>query len=102
MCFEDLEKLAALLKRELEQGKDIRLKKRAFSPEVQQLIDNKKLDTAVITKAYNEGDVNFSKSKTKLKSCKQYYINYECNTKSYEFLIENCDSIAKIKSVIIK
>ncbi len=82
--------------------KDIRLKKRVFSPTVQQLIDNKKLDTAAITATYLDGSVNFSKSKTKLKSCKQYYIDSEFNNKTYEFLVENCDSIATIKNVIIK
>ncbi len=82
--------------------KDIRLKKREFSPMVQQLIDHKKLDTAVISYTYQEGNINFSKSKTKIKSCKQYYINSEFNNRAYEFLVENCDSIALIKQVIIK
>ncbi len=82
--------------------KNIRLKKREFSPTVQQLIDNKKLDTAAITYTYLEGSINFSKSKTKLKSCKQYYIDSDFNNKTYEFLIENCDSIATVKNVVIK
>lgn len=82
--------------------KDVRLKKRAFSPLVQVLIDNKKLDTAAISDAYLNGSVDFSKSNTKLKSCKTYLIESEYNQKSYEFLIENCDSIAMIKNVVIK
>ena len=82
--------------------KDISLKKRDFSPTVQELIDNKKLDTAIISYTYKEGNINFSKSKTKQKSCKQYYIDSKYNERNYEFLIENCDSIALVKQVIIK
>lgn len=82
--------------------KDIRLKKRAFDPAVQQLVDNKELDTAAISFTYVNGDVIFSKSNTKVKSCKTYFIESEYNKKSYEFLVENCDSIAMIKKVVIK
>lgn len=82
--------------------KDIRLKKRAFDPAVQQLVNTKALDTAAITDAYTNGNVDFSKSNTKLKSCKTYIIESTYLQKSYEFLVENCDSTAVIKHVIIK
>jgi len=82
--------------------KDVRLKKRAFAPSVQELVNNHELDTAAISDAYLNGSVDFSKSKTKLKSCKLYVIESTYNQKSYEFLVENCDSIALIKNVIIK
>lgn len=82
--------------------KDIRLKKRAFEPSVQQLVKNKTLDTAAITAAYTNGTVDFSKSNTKLKSCKTYVIETHYLEKSYEFLVENCDSTAVIKKVVIK
>lgn len=82
--------------------KDVRLKKRAFAPSVQELVNNNELDTAAISDAYLNGSVDFSKSKTKLKSCKLYVIESNYNQKSYEFLVENCDSIALIKNVIIK
>lgn len=82
--------------------KDLRLKKRAYDAPVQKLINNKELDTAAITYTFYNGDVDISKSNTKLKSCKLYHIDSEYNDKSYEFLIENCDSTATIKKVIIK
>jgi len=82
--------------------KDIRIKKRAFDPSVQELVNNKELDTAAITDAYLNGSIDFSKSNTKLKSCKTYVIESDYKQKSYEFLVENCDSIAMIKNVIIK
>ncbi|MFD0962387.1 DUF4258 domain-containing protein [Pseudofulvibacter geojedonensis] len=81
---------------------DIRLKKRAFDPEVQQMINSKVLDTAIISYTYLNGSVDFSKSNTKLKSCKRYKIHSEFNNKTYEFDVENCDSIATIKNVTIK
>jgi hypothetical protein len=82
--------------------KDFRIKKRSFAEPVQLLVNNKELDTAAITDAYTNGTVDFSKSNTKLKSCKTYVLKNDFNKKSYEFLIENCDSIAIIKNVIIK
>ncbi|MGB0974534.1 MAG: hypothetical protein ACPGU9_06035 [Flavobacteriaceae bacterium] len=82
--------------------KDLRLKKRAFDPTVQQLINDKTLDTAAISAAYTNGNVDFSKSNTKLKSCKTYIIENTYQDKSYEFLVENCDSTAVIKHVTIK
>jgi len=82
--------------------KDIRIKKRAFAPSVQTLVNNKELDTAAITNAYLNGNIDFSKSNTKLKSCKTYIIESDYNQKTYEFLVENCDSIAMIKNVVIK
>lgn len=82
--------------------KDIRLKKRAFDPAVQQLINTKSLDTAAITDAYTNGSVDFSKSNTKLTSCKTYVIENDYLQKTYEFLVENCDSTAVIKKVVIK
>ena len=82
--------------------KDVRLKKRVFAPSVQELVNNNKLDTAAISDAYLNGSVDFSKSNTKLKSCKTYIIESNYNHRSYEFLVENCDSIAIIKNVIIK
>ena len=54
--------------------KDIRIKKRAYSPEVQLLINNKELDTAAISYTYYNGNVDISRSNTKLKSCKKYII----------------------------
>ncbi len=82
--------------------KDVRLKKRAFSPQVQALINNKSLDTAAITDAYLNGNVDFSRSNTKLKSCKTYVIENNYLNKTYEFSIENCDSIAVVKKVVIQ
>ena len=82
--------------------KDLRAKKRAFAPEVQQLVNDKSLDTAAITYTYYNGDVDFKKSNTKLKSCKTYYISSSYQEKQYEFFIENCDSTATIKQVSIK
>jgi hypothetical protein len=82
--------------------KDFRIKKRAFAPPVQKLVNNKELDTAAITDAYLNGTVDFSRSNTKLKTCKTYIVESNYNKKTYEFLVENCDSIALIKNVVIK
>ena len=82
--------------------KDIRSKKHILTPNVQEYMQNKKLDTSLINYTYNNGDVDLSKSNTKLKSCKIYHIDSEFNNKKYEFIVENCDSIATIKSINIK
>ncbi len=76
--------------------KNIRIKKRAFSKEA---IDNMKtyqVDTADVSLILTEGSVDFSKSNTKLDSCRTYFIEGSTRKKSIYMLIENCDSVAKI------
>jgi hypothetical protein len=79
--------------------KNIRLKERHFSPEIRQLIDNKEIDTAEISNILRYGDVDFSRSKTKVDSCKLYIIEGMLRNKEIELTVYNCDSTARIQTI---
>lgn len=79
--------------------KNIRLKERHFSPEIRQLIDNKAIDTAEISTILKYGDVDFSRSKTKVDSCKLYIIEGMLRNKEIELTVHNCDSSTIIQTI---
>ena len=59
------------------------------------LLQSQSVDSSSISILLNNGDVIFTKSNTKLDSCKTYFIeNTEINA-----VFENCDSIVNIISV---
>jgi len=79
--------------------KNIRLKKRQFSEQAQRMMEIYKIDTAHISNILKKGDVNFSKSNTKLDSCKIYYIEGTPNKQPIALHIENCNLMAKINII---
>ncbi|EDP95818.1 DUF4258 domain-containing protein [Kordia algicida OT-1] len=79
--------------------KNIRIKNRMFSPQIRQLIDNKEIDTAEISNILQYGDVDFSRSKTKVDSCKLYIIEGMLRNKEIELTVYNCDSTAIIQTI---
>jgi hypothetical protein len=79
--------------------KNIRTKARQFSPEIRQLIDNKEIDTAEISNILRYGDVDFSRSKVKVDSCKLYIIEGMLRNKEVELTVRNCDSTAQIHTI---
>lgn len=68
--------------------KNINLKKVAYS--------QFQKDSTAIRKIITHGDVIFSKSNTKLDSCKIYYINGKQELKSHYVTLKNCDSLVTI------
>lgn len=76
--------------------KNIRIKKRTFSKEAIDHMKTYQVDTADISLLLTKGSVDFSKSNTKLDSCKTYFIEGPVREINIYMLIENCDSIAKI------
>lgn len=81
--------------------KNIRIKKRQFSKEVKVAMESNHIDTADISSILLKGDVDFSKSNTKLDSCKTYFIEGLVKDKKIGMIIFNCDSIAKINTLKI-
>ncbi|MCK8520355.1 DUF4258 domain-containing protein [Aquimarina sp. D1M17] len=79
--------------------KNIRIKERAFSEDVLQTMQNFSIDTADISSILKQGEVNFSKSNTKLDSCKIYHVEGIVNDRTIMLQIENCDSIAKVYGI---
>ena len=79
--------------------KNIRIKKRQFSPEALSFFQKNQLDTAKISSILNEGDVDFSRSNTDAKPCNLYMITANAEEKPLELIIQNCDSLATIQKV---
>ena len=79
--------------------KNISAKELLYSKTVIDQIEDQTIDTASINTILRKGNVNFSKSNTKLDSCKFYVIEDKINSKEIALTIENCDSIATIKQV---
>jgi len=79
--------------------KNIRIKERVFSEKAKISMVKYAIDTADISKILKEGNVNFSKSNTKLDSCKTYFIEGIAKKQTIGLLIANCDSIATVNSL---
>ncbi len=78
--------------------KNIRLKQRNFSPEALAFFTQNKIDTSIVSNIFEEGDVDFGKSKTHTEPCKTYYINGKAKDSiSIEIQVKNCDSTATIQ-----
>ncbi len=79
--------------------KNISIKRIEYSNPVQELINNKYLDSTSIRQIIAKGSVNFSESDIKRDPCKIYIIDGELDDVKYKLTIENCDSIATIKKI---
>lgn len=80
--------------------KNIRIKKRQIDPTVSEQLHSFQLDTSAISEILSSGNVDFSKSNTKLDSCKTYVIQGKVKTKTLELFVENCDSTAIFKRLV--
>ena len=60
-----------------------------------------KIDSTSLSNLMRTGNVNFSKSQTKLDSCNIYVIEGEFNNKDFVLEVENCETKATINSIKI-
>lgn len=81
--------------------KTIRIKKRLFSDSAQQTLATSKIDTATISTILNHGDVDFGKSKPRLKPCAEYFITGKDSLNHINLYITRCDSTATINKITI-
>ena len=82
--------------------KNIRIKERKFSAEAFNYFETNKLDTALVSKSLEDGDVDFGRSNTDAKPCNIYLVTNVVNSAILELQIENCDSTATIQKAILK
>ena len=75
---------------------DARVKKDIFKKSIIFKNHNSKKDSLVIMNTISRGKVDFSKSNTSLKDCKEYYFEDEDNMKKIWVIIKNCKNIAEI------
>lgn len=77
----------------------IRKKQLIYTPEVQQSMNQLNIDSIIIQKILNTGNVDFGKSKARQKPCAEYYIIGKDSLKNVHLYIERCDSVATIQKV---
>ncbi len=79
--------------------KNINLKELQLSEEV--LVKTKTLNISQnqIAKLVSNGRINFSKSNTKLDSCKQYVIESKEHKVLKSVLVENCENVATVLDI---
>lgn len=78
--------------------KNIRIKKRRFSKEALWALKNYRLDTSVVSKILQNGDVDMW-NKIKSDTCTQYNIQGEKQLENITITVKNCDSIAIVQEV---
>ena len=76
--------------------KNISSKPFQYSDEASAFIKANNLDSTTVINLIKYGNVDFSMSKTALKSCKIYHIDNTYKTHTMALRVENCDSVAKI------
>lgn len=81
--------------------KTIRIKKRLFSDNAQQILATSKIDTTTISTILNHGDVDFGKSKPRLKPCAEYFITGKDSLNHINLYVIRCDSTATIDKITI-
>ncbi|MBU2951144.1 hypothetical protein KO493_10595 [Tamlana agarivorans] len=79
--------------------KNINTKKLHYSTEANRTINQKLIDSTEVLWVLKKGDINFSESAPRQKPCGYYAVEGEVNDKDISVIVENCDSIATIKSI---
>jgi hypothetical protein len=79
--------------------KNISSKKILYSEETSTFINYHQLDSTTIINLIKYGSVDFSKSKTKIDSCKVYYIENSYKNHGMELTVKNCDSLATLLKI---
>ncbi len=77
--------------------KTLRTKTRVFEPKAITFFENEQIDTAMIERFLTDANVNFSKSKQRLKPCNFYQIESKYEKNLIGLYIKNCDTLIKIE-----
>ena len=77
----------------------LRYKHHAYSDEVLQIMSEKEIDSVSIIAILLNGDVDFSKSKTRNEPCRYYWIDGYIQKKESSIYVENCDTIVTIQQI---
>ena len=81
--------------------KTIRVRERFFSKKAQQILATTKIDSATIAAILKNGDVNFGKSKARLKPCHEYFITGKDSLKNIDLYVIRCKSKTTIDKITI-
>ena len=81
--------------------KNLRSKRIVFQPSAQEELLKNFTDTTGIYLMFVYGDIDFSKSESRLKPCGLYHIKGKLKNRDIALKVENCDSLAKITKVLL-
>lgn len=76
--------------------KNIRSKTLVLDQASEEVLSGWKMDTSHIGIVLRTGNVDFSKSETRLDSCRIYWVSGDPGPRPIEFQVENCDKEARI------
>lgn len=79
--------------------KNISSKPVLYSEKASTFINRYQLDSTTIINLIKFGNVDFTKSKTKIDSCKVYYIENSYKERNMELTVKNCDSLATVLKI---
>ena len=79
--------------------KSLRIKKHIYSTDVKKVLETKGKDSSIINALLFRGDVDFGKSKPRLKPCAEYFITGKDSLKSVSIYVKRCDSTVTIKDI---
>ena len=79
--------------------KNISSKLIQYSDKASVFITEQSLDSTTVINLVKFGSVDFSKSKTKIDSCKVYHIENTYKERQLELKIKNCDSLATLLDI---
>lgn len=82
--------------------KNISSKPIVYSESASATIADTGLDSVTLINLIKYGNVDFSRSNTKLDSCKIYIIENSYKKQDFELKIKNCDSIAHLLNLVKK
>lgn len=81
--------------------KTIRVRERLFSDKAIQVLTNSAIDTATVSAILKNGDVDFGKSKPRIKPCPEYFITGKDSLKHIDLYVIRCDSTTTIDKITI-
>ena len=79
--------------------KNISKKELVYSQKAVETIKRKAIDSLIITETLKFGEVDFSKLDRSSDSCKIYILNSDFQDKKISMTVENCNTVATIKSI---
>ncbi len=82
--------------------KTIRIRDKVYSPEAQIVLTRNNLDSLTVNAILKNGDVNFGKSKPRIKPCPEYFITGKDSLKHIQLYFKRCDSVATLQKVVLK
>jgi hypothetical protein len=82
--------------------RSIQKKQIEYSASAELIMNKAEIDTTYVQAVILSGEVDFDKSKPRIKPCAEYFISGSHNEKNIDIYVRRCDSIATIQTVWVK